>query len=156
MKKVVIAIDYAPVAQKVAELGYDLAKSIKAEIILVHIIEDVVYYSSTVYDPIMGFGGFTNPAFLGSDAQKIIEKEAYIFLEKIRMYLNDKDIKNLVAHGKIADSILQIAKKEKCDLIVIGTHGRTTLEELLLGSTAHKLIKYSTIPIYIIPTKNQP
>lgn len=45
IKKVLIALDYGPTAQKVAEAGFSLAKSMGAEIILVHVILDLVYYS---------------------------------------------------------------------------------------------------------------
>jgi nucleotide-binding universal stress UspA family protein len=155
MKKILIAIDYALSAQKVAEEGYALAKATYAKIILLHVIEDVGYYSSTVYDPIMGFGGFTNEAFLSKDALITIEKEAAHFLDKTKIHLKDDYIQTTVVHGNIAENILDTAKKEHCDIIVIGTHGRNIIEELLLGSTAHKLIKHSTIPLFIIPIKNK-
>lgn len=154
MQKILIAIDYAPSAQKVAELGYAFGKAMKAEIILLHIIEDIGYYSSTVYDPIMGFGGFTNAAFLSSDALQNIEIEAKEFLEKTKMHLKEQDIKTQIVHGDIADSILETAKKEGCKTIVIGTKSRNVIEEILIGSTAHKLIKQSNVPIYVIPIKN--
>lgn len=57
-KNVLIALDYDPTAQKVAEAGYDLAKMIGATVTLVHAIADPVYYSATGYSPIMGFGGY--------------------------------------------------------------------------------------------------
>lgn len=155
MQKIIIAIDYSPTAQIVAEIGYALGKSIKAEIVLLHIIEDLGYYSSTIYDPIMGFGGFTNTALLGEDIVKIIENEANDFLEKIKQHLNDKNIQTLVIHGNIAVSILETAKNEKCNLIVLGTQSKSGFEEFFLGSTAHKLLKNSTIPMYVIPIKKR-
>jgi nucleotide-binding universal stress UspA family protein len=153
MNKILIAIDYAPSAQKVAEQGYALGKAMAADIVLLHVIDDVGYYASTVYDPIMGFGGFSNSVFLDKVALQSIEKEAEQFLAKTKVHLKDDKIKTTVVHGDIADSILEKAKKEHCHLIVIGTHGRNGIEEFFLGSTAHKLIKHSTVPIYIIPIK---
>jgi nucleotide-binding universal stress UspA family protein len=47
LKKVLIALDYDPTAQKVAETGYSLAKAMGAEVILLHAISDPVYYSSS-------------------------------------------------------------------------------------------------------------
>ena len=58
MKKVLIALDYNPTAQKVAESGYSIAKAMNAEVILLHVISDQVYYSSMEYSPIMGFTGY--------------------------------------------------------------------------------------------------
>lgn len=153
MKKILIAIDYSASSQIVAEQGYALGKAMNADIVLLHVIEDVGYYSSTVYDPIMGFGGFTNAVFLSKNVLKSVEKEADVFLAKVKMHLKDNKIKNIVLHGNTSDSILDTAKKELCDLIVLGTHSRNSIEELLLGSTAHKLIKKGTMPLFIIPTK---
>lgn len=153
MQKLLIAIDYAPSAKKVAEQGYALGKAMNAEMYLLHVIEEVAYYSSTVYDPIMGFGGFANTNLISSDAMASITEEAAIYLEKIKFHLQDPNIKLRVEQGKIADTILETAKNLSCNLLVIGTHSKSTIGEILMGSTAHKLIKNTTVPIYIIPTK---
>ena len=55
IKKVLVALDYDPTAQKVAEEGFFLADSMDAEFILLHVISDPVYYASTEYSPVMGF-----------------------------------------------------------------------------------------------------
>ena len=49
IKKVLIALDYNPTAQKVAETGYSISKAMNAEVILLHVISDPVYYSSIEY-----------------------------------------------------------------------------------------------------------
>lgn len=153
MKKILIAIDYSPTARKVAEQGYALGKAMNAEIVLLHVIEYVGYYSSTVYDPIMGFVGFSNTNFLGSDVVDSITKESTIYLEKIKLHLQDNAIKTAVSHGQIADTILETARTLNCKLIVVGTHSKSIMGEIIMGSTAHKLIKHSTVPILIIPIK---
>ena len=60
MKKVLIALDYNPTAQKIAETGYRLAKAMNARTVLLHVIADPTYYSSLNYSPIMGFDTFSN------------------------------------------------------------------------------------------------
>ena len=60
MRRILLALDYNPTAQKVAETGYDLAKSMNAQTILLHVISDATYYSTLNYSPIMGFEGFSN------------------------------------------------------------------------------------------------
>ncbi|MDD4972295.1 MAG: universal stress protein, partial [Paludibacter sp.] len=55
MKKVLIALDFDPTAQKVAEVGFSLAKSLGAEIVLLHVIVDPIYYSSIESFPIIGY-----------------------------------------------------------------------------------------------------
>lgn len=46
MKKILIALDYDPTAEKIAETGYALATAMKAEVVLVHVIAEPAYYSS--------------------------------------------------------------------------------------------------------------
>lgn len=55
MKKILIAIDYNPTATGIAESGYSLAKSMNAEVILLHVVADYTYYSSLDYSPVLGF-----------------------------------------------------------------------------------------------------
>jgi nucleotide-binding universal stress UspA family protein len=68
MKKVLIALDYNPTAQKVAEVGFSMAQAMHAEVTLLHVISDLMYYSSTEYSPIMGFGGYMNMDSLQLDS----------------------------------------------------------------------------------------
>ena len=59
MKRILIAIDYSPAAEKVAASGYALAKSLKAELAIVHVITEAAFYAMD-YSPIMGYkGGYT-------------------------------------------------------------------------------------------------
>jgi len=57
--------------------------------------------------------------------------------------------------GREDDEILQFAKKEKVDIIVIGTHGRTGIEHVFFGSVAEKAIRHSPFPVFIIPCKTK-
>jgi nucleotide-binding universal stress UspA family protein len=60
MKKVLIALDYEPPAQKIAETGYILAKAMNAEIVLLHVLSDANYYASLNYFPLLGYEVFKN------------------------------------------------------------------------------------------------
>jgi len=77
-KKVLIALDYNPTAKKIAENGYALAKAMHAEVILLHVVADPVYYSSTEYSPIMGFVGYMDVGQLQL-TQESIKKHRSIF-----------------------------------------------------------------------------
>ena len=52
--------------------------------------------------------------------------------------------------GKVAESIVQHAAKTRCDLIFIGTHGRTEAANMLLGSTATKVLHISKVPVLLV------
>lgn len=55
--------------------------------------------------------------------------------------------------GVFADSILEAAKSESADIIVMGSHGRGGLDKLIMGSVAEKVLHHSSVPLFIIPTK---
>ena len=113
MKKILIALDYSATAQKVAEIGFSLGDNQQAEVTLLHVIEDPNYYASTVYDTIMGFGGYANLDLLHPDIIDELKNTSLAFLEKTKQHLADNAIKILVKEGSIAQSILEVAKELK-------------------------------------------
>ena len=145
IKKVLIAMDYDETSQKVAEQGFAMAKAINAEIILLHVIsEQLVYYSS-----------YTYMREWRVDIMGDLEKSVREFLEKAKKSLGDDSIQTVVEFGEIAAIILGTAKDLNADIIVIGSHSRNWLENIILGSQAADVLKKTTIPLYIIPTKKQ-
>ena len=150
MKKVLIAIDYDPSAQKVAEAGYAMAMAMGANIVLLHVIAEPSYYSSMEFSPIMGFTGFTDP-HIPELVESELKKEALRFLDQSREHLGDGAIKTVIAEGAFADTILRIAKEENADIIVVGRHSRKGLGKLLMGSVAEKVLHQSTVPLFIMP-----
>lgn len=152
-KKVLIALDYDPTAQKVAETGFAIAKAMNAEVNLLHVISDPVYYSSTEYSPIMGFTGYGVIGPLQLENVDGLKKASQYFLDKTKHHLGDKAIKTLVKEGDFAEAILEAAKDLKIDIIIMGSHSHRWLEEILMGSVTEKVLRHTTIPLFIVPTK---
>lgn len=152
MKKICIALDTSPSAEKVAELGYSYAKALNAEVTLIHVINDVSYYTMN-YDPIMGYAGFLTTNTL--ELVEGLKKEAEKFLASSGKHLKDDAIKTAVLEGSPADAILEFATTWNADLIILGTHSRSGLANLIMGSIAIEVVKSSQIPILIIPTKDK-
>jgi nucleotide-binding universal stress UspA family protein len=155
VKKVLIALDYNPTAQKVAEVGFSFAKAMNAEIILLHVISDPVYYYSTEYSPIMGFNGFMETSQIQLDSVDGLKQAALHFLDKSRQHLGDKSIQTLLKEGDFAESILQAAKELHADVIILGSHSRKWLENIVMGSVTEKVLRHTPLPLFIIPTKKQ-
>jgi nucleotide-binding universal stress UspA family protein len=153
LKRVLIALDYDPTAQKVAEDGFSLAKAMGAKATLLHIIADPVYYSALDHVTIMGFAGYQNITPFQNDTIGVLINESREFLRKSKQHLGDDSIDTVVKEGDIADSILSTAKDLKSDIIVMGSHSRKWLEKIIMGSVAEKVLNNSTIPLFIIPTK---
>ena len=155
MKKVLIALDYDPTAKKVAEVGFDFAKTMGAEVVLLHVISDPVYYSSTDYSPIMGFTGYLNPDPLQLNTLEMLKTASLKYLDKTRIHLGDNTIQTVVEEGDFAESILKTAKKLHVDLIILGSHSQKWLENIVMGSVTEEVLRQSTIPLFIIPTKSR-
>jgi nucleotide-binding universal stress UspA family protein len=153
MKKILIALDYDPTAQKVAETGFQLGKTMNAEIVLLHVISDFVYYSSNEYSPVIGYTGFVDMGPIQPVNTEALENASLKYLEKFREHLGDNKIKILSKEGNFADTILNTAKEENADLIVMGSHSRKWLENILMGSVTKTVLHKTSIPLFIIPTR---
>jgi len=153
MKKVLIALDYNPTAQKVAETGYAMAKAMNAEVILLHVTSDPVHYSDPEYSPIMGFSGFMETGPFQLNNIEGLKKASLDFLDNSKHHLDDETIKTRVTEGDAAESIIKTAKEVHADIIVMGSHSQHLLEEILMGSVTEKVMHHTTVPLLIIPTK---
>jgi nucleotide-binding universal stress UspA family protein len=155
MKKVLIALDYNPTAQKVAEVGFSMAKSMNAGIVLLHVITDPLFYTSAEYSPIMGFSGYMDVGLLQLDSIEGLKQASLQYLDKSKQHLGDKTIQTMVKEGDYADTILETAKEVHADIIVIGSHSRKWLENIVMGSVTEKVLHNTSIPLFIIPTKDK-
>jgi len=155
IKHIVIAVDYDPTAQKVAEQGFSLAKSMGAEVTLLHVITNSTYYASNEFSPVLGIGGYIETAQIQLDTIDGLRNAAQHFLDKTKRHLEDENIQTIVNEGDIADTILETAKELKADIIVMGSHSQKWLENILVGSVTEEVLKQTRIPLFIIPTKKE-
>lgn len=155
MKKILIALDYDPTAERVAEAGFSLAKAMGAQVILLHVISEPAYYASTAYNPIMGFGGYMDLDQLEPDIDEGLKKASLYFLDKSKQHLGDETIDTQVREGDVPRAILAAAKDLSADIIVMGSHSRRWLENIVMGSIAAKVLHHTNVPVFIIPTKKQ-
>ncbi|MGC4103511.1 universal stress protein [Ferruginibacter sp.] len=153
MKKVLIALDYGPTAQRVAEEGYAMAKAMDAKLVLLHVVADMASYSSLAFSPVMGFGGYADLNFMEPEISDDIKKASQEFLDATKEHLKDDSIEVLIKEGDTADEIAAAAKEVAADVIVMGTHSRKWLETIVMGSVTEKVMHHITIPLYLVPTK---
>lgn len=151
---VLIAMDYDPTARKVAETGYKLAEAMHAEVFLLHVITDPVYYSSREYTPIMGFNGYMDMSPIQLENRDGLISASKLYLEKAKDHLGSKNINTLVKEGDFAQTIIETAKEVKADVIAIGSHSHRWLEGILMGSVTEKVLHNTSVPLFIIPTRN--
>jgi len=140
IKTIAIAVDFSEVSSIVAEWGKALAKRLGAKIVLINVVENI-----SAFD-------------LATDARTLQELEKTL-LEGAREYMQSflnkhfsdfPHVKPVITKGKVVEKIIEIAKENKADLIIIGTHGRKGLDKIVFGSVAEGVVKYSPIPVLTI------
>ncbi len=154
MKKVLIALDYDPTSQKIAEQGYKMAKTMGAEVTLLHVVVDSALYSS-VYANMGVWQIDTLDTFNTLEAFKNLKTGSRNFLEKAKRHLADKSIQTIQKEGDTAQMILETSKEINADFIVMGSHSQKWLENILIGSVTEEVLRKTTIPMFIIPTKKR-
>ena len=155
MKKVLIALDFDQSAQSVAEKGFSWAKTMKAQITLLHVLADPQDYLLTNHVIIMGFAGHLDTSEKLTKETIDPKKLSQQFLDKSKLYLGDNRIHTLLEKGDCAEAILKAANKISADAIVMGSHSRKWFENSAMGSVTEKVLQSATIPVLIIPTKGQ-
>ena len=151
MKKVLIAIDYHPNSEVVASAGYELAKSMNAEVCLLHVLAEVSHYGVN-YSEFLGYPGYENMAVdLNVTAQ--LQEMAQEYLKSAKKQFNDDKVSTALEIGETHRVVLKYAKEWGADLIVMGTHSHSTLEKVLVGTVASKVLEKTEVPVYMVPIK---
>jgi nucleotide-binding universal stress UspA family protein len=137
--------DYSPCADRALGLAVQLAKLHQAKIVLLHV---------TDLPP-----GLTADAMITDrESGETIRVDAYAAAQAARELetrarpVRDAGVAIEVrsALGSIAEQVIDMAADVKADLIVMGTHGRTGLAHLFLGSMAEKVLRNSPIPVLTV------
>lgn len=137
IQRILVPVDFSDGSRQAVQYASDLARTFKAEIHLLHVIEPIVY-------PIE-YG--VAPA-----AHTDIEETARANAEREMRRMAEKHAHGVSSHawiriGRAADAIAEVAKDALIDLIVMSTHGRTGVSHLLLGSTAERVVRIAPCPV---------
>ena len=143
-KKILIAVDNSTCTEKAAKVGYGMALKFNAEIALLNIIEPI---------PATVNADFTlAPVFL--EMYDNSEENSHVLLKEIEnKYANGIATTYLSTIDTASHGIIQQAELWGAELIVIGTHGRTGINHLLMGSVAESVARKATCPVLIVPNK---
>jgi nucleotide-binding universal stress UspA family protein len=140
-EKILYPTDFSDVSKKA--LGYlvQLKDAGTKEIVVLHVIDE------RGIDAISRYGSGSAETIIGR-----IEKEAWEEGKKIEKKLRQSGltVKVRIEMGVPLKEILKVEEEEKVSAIVIGSHGKTNLEEMFLGSVSEKVIRQSKSPILIV------
>jgi len=150
ISKIIIGIDDSKFAEYAASYGFDIAHTFNAHVGLVHIVEPSVT-PVTNTDTIMGMPMQDNVMADMAIAEIQNDQSENILSRTIKKYAGELQVTQFNEFGSTADGILSCSKEFKADLIVIGTHSRTGIDRLLMGSVAESVVRNSEVPVLVVP-----
>jgi len=146
-KKLVLTTDLSPNADSASEQAISLAKQFGSTIYLVHVFECDIYYAAGTME-----AATNDPAdwmrHARENRKKALKEAARTLSAATCLPVND-----VFLEGNAAQEVVNFAKKEKADCIVISTHGRSGLSHLLFGSVAEKVVRLSACPVLSVRPK---
>lgn len=147
-KKVLYPTDFSDCATKALEYVKKLREAGAEEVVLVYVID--VREIEAMATGVTGLGMTT--AEYENELQKKIRDEAEKKLEAVKMELKSVGLQVSVKtpEGIPFKKILGIAEDEDVSLIVLGSHGKSNIREMLLGSVSEKVIRGSKRPVLVI------
>lgn len=145
-KHILVPTDGSALSLKAARTAAALAKVHKAKMTAIHVIAPYV-------PPAGGDGIIYYPESFSPQAyKKASEKEAQNALAKVAAAASAAGVACdtlFVTHDQPWESIVNAARKKKCDVIVMASHGRRGIAGLLLGSETTKVLTHSRTPVLV-------
>jgi len=149
-RRLMIVVDDDPVCRAAATEGLDLAKALGAEVLFFHVAPD--YVAPVIASDVMPLG-----ALDPQDHERHARERATRILEEAASLATAKGVafRGLVGHGPEAGvSVAEAAQEHQCDLIVVGSHGRTALQRLIHGSMAASLLPLAPVPLLVCKVRD--
>ncbi|MGC1515284.1 MAG: universal stress protein [Maribacter sp.] len=139
MKNIIVPTDFSEPSEYALKVAASLAKSHKAELFVVHMLE--------LNDTLTTSAETINQQYTVL-LLKAAEKRLMEFLDQ--PYMKGIKVTTIVKHFKVFSEVNEIAKKHNADLVVMGSHGADGLKELFVGSNAEKVVRSSEVPVLVI------
>lgn len=148
-KKILIPTDGSALSAQAANKGVMFAKQIGADVVALHVTQP---FAATV-----GFDGMAAAyAITDEDYEKTAAEQANKYLKAVLDRAETAGVaatSRSVSNFNVADGIVTAVEEEGCDLIFIGSHGRTGLSRLLLGSVTIKVLNMARCAVLVYRVK---
>ena len=128
--------DFSPLSEHAFHVACSLARDHGGKVIVLHVAE-----------PPVVLGGVMTPPPPQGNRETLVEQ-----LRKVQSADGKITVEHRLETGDPVAEILRVAIETKCDLIVMGTHGRTGLAHLLMGSVAERVVRNALCPVLILKT----
>ena len=137
-EKILIAIDDDPIAARAAEVGVDLAHTLRARVALIHAIDP-----SLIFAPDSGVAADELALRAEQDGTRLMAD----FRARLPAGLH---VSQFLPKGPPGAEIVKAAREWEADLIVIGSHGRHGITRALLGSVAEAVMREAPCPVLVV------
>jgi len=139
IRKVLVPIDFSDYSKSTIDFASIIAERFAATLILVHVIESLPYSVTDTLQLV--------------EHRRALETLTRTLLGNLSNELRARglSVKTYLVWGNASHEIQNKARRQKADLIVMGTHGRSGLPHLVLGSVAEKTVRLSPIPVLTVP-----
>ena len=143
IRKIILATDFSEASQNAVRYAVWMAKSLHAELKLLHVFEPSGWVVPSPYYFTPGFEQWVD-ASLEKTRQK--GKES---LEGLAESL-DMQVETIFAEGSTGKEIVRIATEHRVDLLILGTHGYTGWNHLTIGSIAEFVVRHASCPVLTV------
>ena len=142
IRRIVHPSDFSPASRAAFAKAVELARANRAELILAHVVDAVMplgpdgYIAPNVYEDIQ------------KSARAYAQRKLAALVERAKQ--GRVRATPLLLEGGAFQGILRAAKSRRADMIVMGTHGRTGLAKLFLGSVAERVVASASCPVLTV------
>lgn len=146
IQKILVPVDFSEHSEKACVWAVGMAEKWRARILLLHVVP------RPTYPPVL-MGSYFNAADFEAGLRAEAEEQIQAFVKKIPHA--GAPIETKVMIGDPSWDICKTAEEQGCDLVVMGSHGRTGLGHVLLGSVAERVVRLSSCPVLVV-SRNAP
>lgn len=144
-KKILVATDGSTLSKKAVSSAIAMAALMEAELVALKV---VARYPQSYFE-----GGLAVQASEITRIEKQWVDHGQAIVDAVQKAAENKGVKAKAVTVKsdvISDAIIATAKKHKCDLIVMASHGRKGIKRVLLGSETHQVLTHTHIPVLVL------
>ncbi|HEX2877275.1 MAG TPA: universal stress protein [Polyangiaceae bacterium] len=146
IQRILVPVDYSSCSRSALRLALELAEKYQATLDVVHVWDRPSYVSNVVLTRSEPISGKSLIRLIQENAQRDLDE----FLQGSST-TSGAAVTGRLLDGDPASALIHELRQGKHDMVVVGSHGRTGLSHVLLGSVAEKLARLSPVPVVTVP-----